>query len=142
MPHILHARSCNHFRCFPHTPRPPRPLTFTFTLLAYFLSPLWLWYTLPCWGHESIWLSRAPLNIKATRRNIWKQETSATRGTNYFNADAKPFVAKTLGRWTNRQRSPGTTCPHMSEHASNQLLCVPLNVFVNLVRATEGFVLA
>ena len=24
--HILHARSCNHFLQFPHTPKPPRPL--------------------------------------------------------------------------------------------------------------------
>ena len=24
--HILHARSCNHFLWFPHTPNPPRPL--------------------------------------------------------------------------------------------------------------------
>ena len=24
--HILHARSCNHFQWFPHTPMPPRPL--------------------------------------------------------------------------------------------------------------------
>ena len=24
--HIFHARSCNNFLCFPHTPKPPRPL--------------------------------------------------------------------------------------------------------------------
>ena len=59
--HILHARSCNYFLLFPHTPRPPRrlkrPKTLfyvgifpTFTFLAYFLEPIWAMLTRPVQG--------------------------------------------------------------------------------------------
>ena len=40
--HILHVRSCNHFRWFQHTPEPPRPLNrpkhFNFLFIIFQLS--------------------------------------------------------------------------------------------------------
>ena len=60
--HTLHARSCNHFLCFPHTPKPPRPrkrpkhfaLLYAILQLSLFwltfLSPFGLWLHVPCWG--------------------------------------------------------------------------------------------
>ena len=45
--HILHARSCNHFLWFPHTPGPPRPLKRpqNFNLLFEFFQLLLFWFT-------------------------------------------------------------------------------------------------
>ena len=63
--YILYAGRCNNFRWFPHTPKPPRPLTrpqhcnlhVAAIVQLSFLGLLFrihfgLWYTLPCRGHE------------------------------------------------------------------------------------------
>ena len=56
--HILHARSCNHFIWFPHTPKPSRPLKrpkISYLLFAFlFLQLLLFWYTF--WSPCGLWL--------------------------------------------------------------------------------------
>ena len=63
--HILRVRICIHFQWFPHTPRPPMPLTrpeklqFTFckfpTCICSFTCwvPCVLWLRVPCRGHKN-----------------------------------------------------------------------------------------
>ena len=82
--HILHARSCNHFLWFPHTPKLPRPqkrpIHFKFILAFfqflfcwdYFLEPIWTMVTRPVQGPYH--------NIAQPTHGV--SHTSATIGSN------------------------------------------------------------